>query len=309
LASSDTIDLHVLTNVCSEDRISGRDVAVSGDGRYAAFLQVCRSDWQLVREDLFTGERREIAHFAMSLQRNTNTAPQLNYDGSQIVYHDFGNVYLYSAVSNTIELISVNSAKTGPGNRPSFQGVLSPDGRYVLFASLATDLITPTTPATFNLFLRDLKNKTTRLVSTTDFEYSGYGGDGAFSANAQHIVFTTAGARRAMLYGISNQVRRTVCDNCESPNLNADGRWVAYETRDAVRQVMLRDMQTGVTNLVSKDVSGTGGGNANSTGPLITSDGRFVIFVSRATNLVAEPMGGEPNIFVYGRVQNVTWLA
>src|SRR4051794_18647155 len=67
----------------------------------------------------------------------------------------------------SVSLVSVNAAGTGTGNAASsFMGT-SADGRYVLFTSLATDLVTGVTdiPGTQDLFVRDRQAGTTQLVT------------------------------------------------------------------------------------------------------------------------------------------------
>jgi hypothetical protein len=81
------------------------------------------------------------------------------------------------------------------------------------------------------------------------------------------------------------------------PNVavSAGGRFVAFEStadnlsnedNDAVQNVFVRDTETGVTSLVSRATGTTGAGaDADAANPAISSDGRYVAFESRATNL------------------------
>src|SRR5947209_3077719 len=57
-------------------------------------------------------------------------------------------------------LVSVNGAGTASGNDVSDGAVISADGRYVLFASAATDLVNNAN-GFLNLFVRDLQGGTT----------------------------------------------------------------------------------------------------------------------------------------------------
>lgn len=75
-----------------------------------------------------------------------------------------------------------------------------------------------------------------------------------------------------------------------------------------MRQIMLLDRQTGVTNLISVNRTGTGGGNNASSSPYITPDGQFVVFASKASDLVDDDTNGVSDIFVRDRLQNVTLL-
>jgi Tol biopolymer transport system component len=67
----------------------------------------------------------------------------------------------------------------------------------------------------------------------------------------------------------------------------------------------VRDRKVQVTRRISV---GPGGQQANdfSQSPAISADGRFVVFVSSASNLVAEDTNGTWDVFVRDRVAQVT---
>ena len=86
------------------------------------------------------------------------------------------------------------------------------------------------------------------------------------------------------------------------PAISDDGRFVAFVSQStnlvagvSGQQVYLRDRQTGQTTLISKSSSGvTSNGGVNSS-PAISSDGRYIAFVSVATNLGVA--GGNQQIY------------
>ncbi|MGH8029684.1 MAG: TolB family protein, partial [Arenimonas sp.] len=83
--------------------------------------------------------------------------------------------------------------------------------------------------------------------------------------------------------------------------ISPDGRFVVFlssgsdlaagQPSNALKDVFLRDLRTGLTTLVSV---GTGGAAANndSYNAVVSADGRYVAFESRATNLVATDGNG-----------------
>ena len=80
------------------------------------------------------------------------------------------------------------------------------------------------------------------------------------------------------------------------PALSADGRYVAFHSiatnlvagdTNATWDVFVHDRQTGITERLSVDSSGSQG-NACSMRPAISGDGRYVAFLSDATNLVPD---------------------
>ena len=97
------------------------------------------------------------------------------------------------------------------------------------------------------------------------------------------------------------------------PAISDDGRFVAFVSQStnlvagvSGQQVYLRDRQTGQTTLISKSSSGvTSNGGVNSS-PAISSDGRYIAFVSVATNLGVA--GGNQQIYLHDRVTGITSL-
>jgi len=76
---------------------------------------------------------------------------------------------------------------------------------------------------------------------------------------------------------------------------STNGRWVAFSSRasdlvpgdtNQVEDVFLRDVESGITRRVSQASTGAAG-NAESLVPLISADGRWVVFESAATNLTS----------------------
>ena len=177
-------------------------------------------------------------------------------------------------VSNT----AGNANRPAGGNGPSVSPQITPDGRFILFASGASDLVTNRTDSfALNLFLRDRASNATVLVSANG---SGAGGNGdspsgQVSTNGRFVVFQS-----------------------DASDL------VAGDT-NGVTDIFLRDLQSGTTTLVSSVADG-GLANGASTSPAITPDGRFVIFVSGATNLVPDDTNGLTDIFVRDQVAGTT---
>jgi len=172
----------------------------------------------------------------------------------------------------------------GGGNSDSLGSVISSDGRFVLFLSTASNLSTNDDDGSrfVDVFLRDRTNQTTTLVSVNRTGVGG--GDG-------HSV---------------------------SPVISADGRYVAFESEasnlvasdtNGVSDVYVRDLQAGTTTLLSANRSATGAGNGASTSPLISADGRYVAFVSAASDLVANDTNAALDVFVRDLQTETTTLA
>mgnify|MGYP001553775393 FL=1 len=190
-----------------------------------------------------------------------------------------------SAAQLVSSLGSPFPAKLG-GSGDSGLSLVSADGRYVLFASTASNLtlmnhFNLSAPFRFNVFLRDTLNQTTTLVSVNQ---SGAGGGNqdsyptAISSNGQFALFESSASDL-----------------------------VANDTNNAA-DVFIRDLVNGATTLVNVNTNG-GAANGGSHGSVMTPDGRYVAFVSAATDLVAGDTNNIPDIFVRDRQTGVTTLA
>lgn len=162
-------------------------------------------------------------------------------------------------------LISANSLGTGSGNGPSRDPVLSRNGRFVAFVSTASDLAQNDSNRSDDVFLRDLQTSRTFLIS----------------ANADRSS-SAAGSSRA-------------------PTISADGQFVAFQSsatnlvsNDSNLQpdIFLYDLSQERCSLVSVNSTGQSAANGPSESPLITPDGRKVLFQSRASNLTSSSSGG-----------------
>src|SRR6266508_4135300 len=91
-------------------------------------------------------------------------------------------------------LVSVNSTGTASGNDASDGAVIGADGRYVLFASVATDLV-PNAEGYLNLFVRDLQTGTTIPVEVNRNGANGANGPSGsayLSATGRYVAFQSA---------------------------------------------------------------------------------------------------------------------
>ena len=177
------------------------------------------------------------------------------------------NVFLRDRVSNTTTLVSVNLAGTGGGNGDSFPTAISTNDQFVLFESGASDLVANDTNAANDVFVRDLVNGITTLVSV-----STSGGSANLTGTSRSSVMTPDGRYVAFVSTATNLV--------------------AGDT-NGIPDVFVRDLQAGTTTLVSVGAAASAFYDpqnhvpaSTSESPDITPDGRYVVFYSSATNLV-----------------------
>src|SRR5215472_13804035 len=170
------------------------------------------------------------------------------------------NIFLRDNQSGITTLVTVSMDGTTGGNGRSGSPGITPDGRFVVFESDASNLVANDSNGKRDVFLRDLQTGVTRLVSV-------------------NVAGTLSGDGDSVLPSVSND-GRFVAFNSRSSNL------VATPDNNGLSDVFLRDMQNGVTRLVSINDAGTATGNSGSGGASISADGRFVAFYSTASDLV-----------------------
>lgn len=154
----------------------------------------------------------------------------------------------------------------GPSSRPA----ISADGRFVAFVSEATNLVSGDTNGKADVFVRDTQAGTTTRVSV--------------------------GAGGAQADGPSSR-----------PAISSDGRYVAFVSdatnlvagdTNGVADAFVRDTQAGTTTRVSVGAGGAQADAETRDGPAISADGRYVAFVSQASNLVAGDTNDAADAFV-----------
>jgi len=123
----------------------------------------------------------------------------------------------------------------------------------------------------------------------------------------------------------SNSVVAVGGGDSYTPITSSDGRFVLFASTannlavvaggqaaishvPAPMNVFLRDRQTGITTLVSANVTGTGGGNADSFPDAVSDDGRYVAFESIASDLVPGDTNGVKDIFLRDLLTGLTTL-
>ncbi|MFI0846970.1 beta strand repeat-containing protein [Mesorhizobium sp. IMUNJ 23232] len=247
----------------------------------------------------------------------------------------FFDVFLRDTVTGTTTLLSTATDGT-QGNNASSVAAITDDGRYVFFSSSATNLVGGDTNAASDLFMRDALTGVTTRVSTDSGGGQANGlslnvdvtGDGAFisfaSAATNLVAGDSNGFDDAFIKNMSTGLvtRISVADDESQANgtssvarLSNDGNHVSFvslasnltanDTNGTVGDVFVRDIAAGTTTLVSASTTG-GSGNAVSNGASISGNGRYVVFVSIATNLVAGDTNGAADIFVRDLQTNTT---
>jgi WD40-like Beta Propeller Repeat len=322
---------------------------VSGDGRYIAFsseaTNLVATDANGIVTDIFLFDRQTEATTLISVssdgtQGNSSSgAPSISADGNLIAFSSASN-NLVSNDINTKRDIFVHDRNTGETTRVSVTSngteangesrlpMISADGRYVVYISVASNLVGNDTNTDIDIFVHDRNTGQTTRVSVTSngMEVSGNSQDPTISGDGRYVAFysyasnlvggddnnaldifvhdrTTGETMRASVASDGTQA------NSDSfvPKISANGRYVAYYS-DATNlisgdtnnygDVFVHDLQTGATTRVSLTDHG-GQPNRQSSPGAISEDGRYIAFHSGATNLSAGDSDIFEDVYVY----------
>src|SRR5262249_25487746 len=175
-------------------------------------------------------------------------------------------------------------SSNGEGDGTSRETVISPTGRLVVFSSDATDLVANDHNGVSDVFVRDPIAGTTERLHVDSA--GGAAGGEAGGASALHSTQCISTDGRFVVFVSS------------APNL------VSSDNNGKV-DVFLRDRRHGTTQPVSVDSSGVQADD-DSDAPAISADGRYVVFQSLATNLVAGDTNGVSDVFLRDLLTNTT---
>ena len=124
----------------------------------------------------------------------------------------------------------------------------------------------------------------------------------AWAHGTTERVSVSSGGAQGNSSAATRRSRRT---GASSPSARMPPTW-CRATPTTVRDVFVRDRQTGTTRRVSVGSGGAQGNGHQLGGPAISADGRFVAFGSCATNLVPGDTNGCSDVFVRDRQTGTT---
>ena len=285
---------------------------ISGNGRFVAFqsgAELVPEDTNLV-EDIYvrdlvtkTTERvnvnddgEEAAFFTQSFNVARSLAPSINDDGNFITYtsnadnlvagdtNEKRDIFVFDRTARKVERITRGfdgSEADGHSDYPT----ISADGNVVAFISEATNLVEGDNNEVPDVFVYDRISDLMERVSVND---SGDEGDAGSGRGSVSLSLT------AVL------------------SLSEDGRFVAFasdasnlvpDDTNALRDIFVFDRDNKTMERVSAPADGVQA-NSFSDFPVLSGDGRFVVFQSAASNLVENDTNEEVDVFVVDRVES-----
>ncbi|MBA3745508.1 hypothetical protein [Sporichthya sp.] len=351
-------DRNRATDVFVRDRVAGRTTrvsvssqgeegdrgsftpAISGDGRWVAFVSEATD--LVARDtngdpDVFLHDRRSHRTIRLSLaadgrETTGGTSPVISRNGRYVVYN-VGTPL--RSVGNDSDLAGVFVYDTTTKKRSRLPGVsgidpsISADGRYVAFSSEVRDLVPGDTNRVFDSFVLDRRTKKITRVSvgTRGNQGNGESSGAVISADGRYVAFSTSATN--LIRGDTNKAddiyvrdlrertTRRVSARADGgqpngisggPVLSADGRYLLYLSAannlmaggkgGATFHIYWTDLRTGALRRVTANPAGRPADAESTSFPAMSADGRTVAFGSRASNLVAGDTNGRDDIFV-----------
>lgn len=281
--------------VISNGTVNGAP-SINSDGQFIAFTSNATNLVSGVNNGQQIFLRDNIAGTTTLISKDNNSVPSpgnaasdhawVSSDGQFIAFASLatnlvvvvgGNQQIFihdrlAGPNGTTSLISQDSGGAA-GNGKSSEPSVSGDGRFVVFTSVATNLVVG--PTGQQIYLHDRftsGNGTNSLISHDTSGVPTQGGNGAssvpsISLNGQVVTFVSLSSN--LLTGISGQ------------------------------QVYSQSLAIGTNNLVSRDNSlALVAGSGVSLSPSASSDGSFVAFSSQSNNLVPVPPVAPSDIYV-----------
>ncbi len=297
--------------------------SISADGEWIAYASVsddrrmpgspCTTSIQFTCVDIFlydreTGQTRLITQNAAGALANGDSfAPTVSADGqwvafwsaaSNLVDGTQGNceieqnisclyVYLYSQASGKIEQIPLRTF-TSVYSIGADRISLSADGRFIAF-TVTKEKLAQLQQQVQQVVIPSPQNSQETIEPTPAFE---------FLNNSEAIVYD----RQTGKYEMVNQTQDGSPGNGDSysPVLSADGKFVAFSSASSnlvpgdsngFADIFIRDRTDGTIELISHAPDGSPGNGQSGLmvwsgyGLSISSDGRYIIYVTEATNL------------------------
>ncbi|HET9656341.1 MAG TPA: hypothetical protein VFP72_13380, partial [Kineosporiaceae bacterium] len=333
--------------------VTGDVSGVSGDGRYSLFTTGAGTvsphgsapQGGLFVRDSVLGITTEIAATAATPGSSVAGAG-LTADGRYALWttseglvppdtNGADDVYVSDLATGYIFLLSYKptSQTTGVvGNQRSQALAISPNGSYVTFVTMSTNLATGTT-GTGDLVVQDESTGATTRVAAWPAGVLNDRHGHQTVADTGDVVFSEApapgGVSQVYVWRSASKTSTLVSQPTGTsgtggaagswhPAISGNGRYVSFTSQAALDpkdtngadDVYLRDTTTNTTTLVSVNAAGTAAGNGASNWSSISTDGSAVAYQSVAKDLVASPAvtGTFPQVFRWVRTSGTTTL-
>lgn len=328
----------------------GEEAHLSPDGRYVVFASSAsnlvsgddNNGSDIFLKDLATGAITRLSTRADGTEANRESGfAQFSSDGRYVLFqseasnlvdgdtNDSSDIFLKDLSTGQVTRVSTKADGT-QSNNSSYYAQFSADGRYIVFESHASDLVTGDANNQKDIFLKNLATGEITRVSTAADGTQGNARsmNASLSANGRYVLFESEASnlvsgdtngsadvfRKDVITGeIMRVSTATTGEQGNSgsytfsygPEFSADGRYVVFDSRasnlvpgdnNASDDIFRKDLLTGEVTLLSVAADGTFP-NSYSYYYATSADGRYALFSSNASNLIAGDTNNSMDIF------------
>jgi Tol biopolymer transport system component len=325
------------------------DPSISSDGRFVAFTSGAynlvpgdtNNSSDIFVHDRQTGVTERVSVDSSGMEGSSSSSDaSISADGRFVAFSSYSSnlvpgdtnkkqdVFVHDRQTLVTRRVSVRF--TIQSNDSSFSSSISADGRFVAFASRASNLANLDTNSEIDVFVRDLQTGVIERVSVNSSSGQGNGWSGVPSISADGRIVAFGSRAGNLVPGDTNRKhdiivhdrqtgakRRASVDSSGAegnhdsryPSVSADGRYIAFHSRadnlvpgdtHGRMDAFVHDLWTGITERVSVNSRGAEGIRASEF-PAISADGRYVAFHSRAKNLVYGDTNVAEDVFAHDR--------
>jgi hypothetical protein len=331
--------LDVDTNGVGSTDFTGAFPSVSTNGQYIAFSgpdgSLVPSDFNLASDvflrDATVGTTQLISQRSLSVSTrsgdkySSESAPSVSANGRWVAFASYANDLVANDTNNARDVfvcdrwsgsnILVSIAQNGGCalGGDSIMPVISTNGRYVFFASAATNLTgnVITNPGTLNIYRRDLLAQTTMMISVSTNGVTSGDNDSTFPAisqDGQYVAFLskahniaaglTGNGPNTLWYNLNAGTNLALSLNAIAgfaPTMSSNGRYVAYSTS------LILTSATGEVWDTQQGTSLFGGTIASAA---ISPDGSRLLYLT-STNLEVEDLVNGTNMITITNGQRI----
>lgn len=286
-----------LSNDGESGKTGGGDPSISADGRYVAFDSLksylvnddTNSCSDVFVHDLQSETTQRVSVTSDSIQGDYHSyAPSISANGRYITYtsessnlvvddtNESTDIFIYDRDNGVTTCVS-NATDGTQGNNNSQNSSISGDGRFIVFSSDASNFVAEDTNNSSDIFIHDFVNSMTTIISK--------------SLNGQRANNSSI-----------------------NPSISSNGLFVAFESEasnlvendtNEKADIFVYNIISGITKRISISSKGIQA-NQNSHSPSISENGRFIAFVSGASNLVSDDSNGVSDIFMHDIETGIT---
>jgi|LakWasM104_HOW12_FD_contig_111_155901_length_8940_multi_4_in_0_out_0_1 serralysin len=321
------------TSITYQTNYSSFNAGVSADGRYVLFDSYSEFNFgnTVLANDVFVKDM-QTGVLIKANDYSSAFAQSISADGKFILYapaggfdsNDYYDIYLKNLETGENTIISTSSDdQIGNADVVLDHPQFSADGRFVSFSSYASNLTPDDTDYGSDIFTKNLLTGETTLVSTNSVGEKANSGSvvSTISANGRYVAFHSTATNLSNadtnssidVYWKDTLTNETklVSSNVDGivgngrswyGSISADGNLVVFESlasnlvaadNNSFYDIFVKNMTTGAIQRVSTSSTGLEA-NGNSENASISADGRYVIFESRASNLISNDTNGPP---------------